>query len=82
MPTSGAANLFAGSTKCLTKNCARQAAPSVKRGLCLPCYSRAKGMVESGTTSWNELVSLGLALPSDSVDPFTQAFNEAKRGKQ
>jgi hypothetical protein len=68
---------------CLTKNCMRPAAVAMKRGLCLICYSRAKKMVESGTTTWGQLVEMKLALPSDTegADPFTQAFNEAKRRK-
>lgn len=68
-------------SKCLAKNCQRTASSSMGRGLCLVCYSKAKKMVAAGTTTWTELVSLGLAKPGveEADDPFTQAFNEAKR---
>lgn len=68
--------------KCLSKNCARRGTP-IGRGLCLPCYSRAKKAVEAGATTWDEIVALGLALPGepDGGDPFTQALNEARRLK-
>lgn len=72
-----------GATKCLTKTCLNTSAPALRRGLCMTCYSRAKRMVEAGTTTWDEIVMMGLAL-SDSaggVDPFMAAFREAKEGK-
>ncbi len=66
--------------RCRTKGCLRSAALVVKTGLCLTCHSRAKKMVEAGTTTWAELTKLGLALsPDNGDDPFTQAFNEAKK---
>lgn len=70
--------------KCLSKNCARPSAPALQRGLCLVCYSKAKTMVEAGTTTWAEIVALGLALQTDADggDPFTCAFNEAKKAKK
>lgn len=66
--------------KCMSTNCVRPAAPALQRGLCLICYSKAKKMVESGTTTWDEIVELGLAMPCDSVDgdPFARSFREAK----
>ena len=67
-----------GPPKCLTKGCLRQSATSLKRGLCMPCYSAAKKMVESGKTTWDELVSLGLAMGDADTDPFIKAFNSAK----
>ena len=69
------------SDECLTPGCARPAAASLKRGLCLLCYSRAKKLVEDGTTTWDEIVELGLALPNDGegADPFTKAFDGAKK---
>lgn len=47
------------------------------------CYSKANKMVKAGTTTWKELEDLGLALPGieGSADPFTRAFDEAKKGK-
>ena len=38
-------------------------------------------MVEAGTTSWDEIVSFGLALPAgdNSTDLFTTKFLERKR---
>ena len=69
--------------KCLTPKCVRPEAIAMGRGLCLNCYSKAKKMVESGVTTWKEIVALGLAKTSEGEDgdPFTQAFNEAKKGK-
>ena len=69
--------------KCLIPNCTRPAAPALKRELCMLCYSKAKHMVEAGTTTWGEIAELGLALPSDGegADPFTKAFKQAKEAK-
>ena len=66
--------------KCLTPNCTRVSAPSLERGLCLLCYSKAKKLVAAGTTTWSELVRMGLANPTskESIDPFTAAFNKSK----
>lgn len=68
----------AGLPNCLTKGCHRRSAAAIMRGLCLPCYSIAKKLVESGKTTWEELVSLGLATGGTDADPFTKAFNNAK----
>lgn len=66
--------------KCLTNACMRPAGAATGRGLCMVCYSRAKKMVEAGTTTWREIVDLGLAMPNDvDGDPFTTQFNEAKK---
>lgn len=66
--------------KCLTKACRNPSAAVTKRGLCLQCYSKAKKMVEAGTTTWDELTALGLSLDADEqCDPFLAAFNAAKR---
>lgn len=69
----------AGSTKCLIPKCQRPVAQSLKRGLCMMCYSTAKKMIEAGTATWDGLVALGLALPSSDQDPFMKAFNDAIR---
>ena len=63
-------------TNCLTPQCPRSA--SQYRGLCMPCYSKAKKYVERGETTWEKLEGMGLAAPDD--DPFTKAFNEKKDG--
>ena len=67
--------------KCLSSGCSRPAVAIMQRGLCMVCYSKAKKMVEAGTTTWAEIVALGLAAGSDAdgTDPFTRAFNEAKK---
>lgn len=57
--------------KCLILKCQRQSAVNM-RGLCLVCYGRAKKMVESGQTSWQELEEMGLSLAASS--PFDDAF--------
>ena len=64
--------------KCITATCNAQEAPALKRGLCMLCYSRAKKLVSKGDTTWNEIVSLGLALPTDEEDPFMKGFIAAK----
>lgn len=64
--------------KCLVKTCLVSRATDPRyRGLCLRCYSSAKGLVAQGKATWDELVSMGLVL-SDKGDPLTEAFNEAK----
>lgn len=63
--------------KCLVPKCTHTLAlggPSVKRGLCVTCYKRAKDMVESGSTTWEKLEAMGLS-KSQNDDPFTEAFN-------
>lgn len=66
---------------CLTKGCMRPVATALIRGLCMLCYSTAKKMVDNGTTTWTELVTMGLALAQSNSDQFAAAFEEAKRGK-
>lgn len=66
-------------TKCIIEACTSPSAPALKRGLCMRCHSRAKKMVQGGTTTWDEIVALGLALPLDTTDPFTSALESARR---
>ena len=61
--------------KCLVPKCTRMEAPAYKRGLCTQCHSKARKMVESGQTTWEQLEAMGLVKPQDD-DPFTAAFNE------
>ena len=67
-------------SKCLTPNCTREPAAALKRGLCMTCHSKAKKLVESGATTWDELVGMNLALPLDD-GLFEKAFR-AKKGEQ
>ena len=67
-------------SKCLIEGCNNMSAATLKRGLCMQCYSKAKKMVDNGITSWLKLVSLGLSLGIDgigSTDPFVSAYNKA-----
>lgn len=66
--------------KCLT--CSRPPATAIGRGLCLVCYSGAKKMIETGKTTWDDLVAMGLALDKDGGDNFAQAFNKAMEGRE
>jgi hypothetical protein len=74
--------------KCLTPGCTGMAAPVVKTGQCLTCYSKAKKAVEAGTTTWDELAKLGLTLPTADaqaaakIDPFNQALAAARLKEQ
>jgi hypothetical protein len=45
--------------KCIIKDCEGGA---IVRGLCLKCLNEAREYIESGQTTWPELVSNGLAL--------------------
>lgn len=66
-----------GVVKCLTPECKRPQAANCK-GLCMICVSKAKKLVESGQTTWEELEAVGLVqLPEDS---FTKAFKQKKEG--
>lgn len=67
------------SQKCMIKTCVRQAAVD-KRGLCLVCYGQAKKKVESGQTTWDTLVHLGLCKP-ESNNPFDDAYTQATEGE-
>ena len=51
--------------QCLTPSCTREAAAGLKRGLCMTCHSKAKKMVDAKKTTWDELVSLNMALDVD-----------------
>jgi hypothetical protein len=64
---------------CKTPNCGKPSAPHLKIGLCIICHSKAKKLVESGQTTWEELGTMGLVVAT-SNDPFTTAFNQ-KKGK-
>ena len=64
--------------KCLTLKCVQGA---YRYGLCMTCYGKAKKMVDSGQTIWDEIVSLGLATHDAEEQFFVDAFNEAKRRK-
>lgn len=63
--------------KCMVPECKRPQALAMNRGLCMVCYSRAKKLVDTGKTTWDVLVDLQLALPTD--DPFTAAFKERNK---
>lgn len=62
---------------CLTPGCGRRRTSEKYRGLCLPCYSKAKAAVAEGRTTWGRLEQLGLTLPAD--DPFTAALRRAEQ---
>jgi hypothetical protein len=47
--------------KCLIKECEGK---SISRGLCWNCYNAALRRVGSGKNSWDNFISLGLALPA------------------
>jgi hypothetical protein len=53
-------------TKCLTEGCDRDANA---RGLCCVCGLAAYKMVKRGQCTWEQLESLGLALPPISKVP-------------
>lgn len=76
-----ARSLGSAGNKCLTKGCMRPPAPALKRGLCMPCYSAAKKMVDAGKTTWIELVALGVALDADAADLFTKSLEEARKNQ-
>lgn len=59
---------------CVIKGCNRPEA-ATKRGLCLICYGQAKRKVESGETTWDRLVELGLVEPEE--NPFNSAYEKA-----
>jgi hypothetical protein len=64
---------------CMTVGCKNDEAPALKRGLCMNCHSKAKKMIESGKTSWEELERLGLARGQSIDDPFTRSLEAARR---
>jgi hypothetical protein len=63
---------------CIIKNCSNKAKI---RGLCQRCYSVAVDLVKTKQTTWETLVSIGLAQESDrkKPQPFTVAFKEAMK---
>lgn len=65
--------------KCKTPNCKNDEAPAWKRGLCTICHPKANRLINAGTTTWDELVALGLATKIEDADPFTQEFVKRKR---
>lgn len=74
-------NVKMGASKCLTEDCHRymQSTSNYARGLCMVCYGKAKKLVESGVTSWDQLEKLGLVNSAETTDPFTKAFNQATK---
>jgi hypothetical protein len=61
----------------MTENCTKPAYVSGK-GLCMTCYSKAKKLVASGKTTWEELEELDM-IESTKPDMFTVAFNKRKK---
>lgn len=59
--------------KCLVTKCTSQEALALKRGLCMKCYSTAKKLVDSGATTWQRLIDMGMA-KDDGSDLFTTQF--------
>lgn len=59
--------------KCLTEGCHTKAQ---WKGLCASCYGVAKKLINANKTTWEELVTLGLAQVE--IKPFEAAFNKAK----
>lgn len=67
---------------CLVENCGNEAKG---RGLCGRCYSTAAGLVTKGKFTWEELVDMGLALPSryyGAPNPFKVALVGAAQRKE
>lgn len=46
---------------CIVPGCDR---PAMSRGLCEGCYNKARELVKYGRTTWEKLVSMGLARAS------------------
>jgi len=65
------------SHRCITPLCVNSLAVPLEtyHGLCLKCYSQAKKMIESGKTTWEQLVEMGLAKTEQT--PFEKAFEDA-----
>lgn len=71
--------------KCIIASCHRTASTNPSnRGLCMPCYGDARHLIRTEQTTWAELVSLGLAMPSpaqgtgNKLSLFWKAYTEAK----
>lgn len=60
--------------QCKIPRCRHPRADSM-RGLCIQCYSKAKKKVQSGETSWDRLVEMGLC--DNETDPFDDAYSRA-----
>jgi len=53
------------------------------RGLCVKCYAAASVRVKSGKITWDQLVALGLAKPSErKPGAFTAALSQANAATQ
>lgn len=65
-------------SKCMITGCHRvYSADGIDtRGLCLPCFSRAKTRIAEGSITWERLVELGLCKPT--LDPFDAAIANAE----
>lgn len=60
--------------KCMTPNCKNE---RKTRGICQQCYQQAYKLVETGKTTWEELVSVGLVKEKLSdIPPFIREFNK------
>lgn len=63
-------------SQCMTENCNR---PPKWKGLCSPCYSVVKRLVDKGDETWGSLAEQGLVdLSNGKGNAFEQAL--AKRG--
>jgi hypothetical protein len=62
---------------CMVSGCGRPQVASWKRGICGKCYHQAKKLIESNTTTWEELASMGLCLDEDK--PLLVEFLRQKR---
>jgi len=60
---------------CIIPGCTR---PVKSRGLCEPCYQTAARVVRYGSTTWDDLVAIGLARDGLTRGPnrFLVAFNQ------
>ena len=69
--------------QCLIPGCTGE---SKTRGLCQRCYAAGNSQVKKGTVTWEKLVELGLAQPSNretsTRNPFTVALARALQAQQ
>lgn len=66
-------------TKCLSKNCEREASC---RGLCWSCYQTAIRLVRADKYTWEQFIEMGLALKGKRTTKdgaFTSSVAEVKR---
>lgn len=61
--------------KCITNGCV---AKQFKHGLCIKCYGQAKKLVESGRTTWEKLIKMGMA-QSEQESGFLAEFERRER---